>query len=192
MKLILGSQSPRRKEILAFFSLPFQQVTPPFDEASVSFQGNPEEYVQSIAAGKAESLVERFPDSVILTADTMVFRAGKIYGKPQNQEDAHRILSELVGVWHTVYTGVAVQRGSRVFQAVETTHVLFNPLTQEQIRHYIAHTEWMDKAGGYAIQGKSGLIVRKIDGCYYNVMGLPINTMEKLLRHFGIELLDCL
>jgi septum formation protein len=188
MKLILGSQSPRRKEILSYFSIPFIQMSPAFDEESVPFQGDPEVYACTLSQGKAESLADRFPESVILTADTIVFRNGKIYGKPKTQEEAYQSLSELVGQWHTVYTGVTVKKGKQMFQQVEASRVLFNPLTPEQIHHYIAHTEWADKAGGYAIQANGGLIVRKIDGCYYNVMGLPINTVESLLQHVGIKL----
>lgn len=186
--LILGSGSPRRKEILGYFTLPFSQVSPLFDEESVEFDGDPVKYVCTISAGKADSLAGSYPDSLILTADTTVYREGKIYGKPATAEEACTSLSELVGEWHTVYTGVTVQKGERVFHQAEATRVLFNALTQEQIRHYIAHTQWADKAGGYAIQMAGGLIVSKIDGCYYNVMGLPINTVQILLKHLGIEL----
>jgi septum formation protein len=186
--LVLGSQSPRRKEILGYFSIPFIQVTPPFDEGSIPFDNDPEAYVCSLSRGKSESLLSQFSESIILTADTIVFREGKIYGKPRNVEEAFQMLSELTGQWHTVYTGVTVQKGKEAFSKAEATRVLFNELTAEQIRHYIAHTEWSDKAGGYAIQMKGGLIVRKIEGCYYNVMGLPINTAEALLKRFGVEL----
>jgi septum formation protein len=192
MNLILGSQSPRRKEILSYFSLPFTQITSNFDEESVLFQKDPEKYVCDISRGKAALLATRYPQSVILTADTTVIREGKIYGKPSSEEEACQALSELVGGWHTVYTGVTVQQEELVFSAAEGTHVLFNDLTQEQIRQYIVHTNWADKAGGYAIQMAGGLIVRKIEGCYYNVMGLPINTMEKLFKNVDIELWNCL
>lgn len=188
--LILGSQSPRRKEILSYFSLPFTQVASSFDEGSIPFRGEPKEHVRALSKGKAESLASQFPQSIILTADTIVFRKGKIYDKPKNIEEAYQTLSELVGEWHTVYTGVTVQKEGKAFHQVEATQVLFNPLTQEQMGHFLAKTEWADKAGGYAIQGRGGLIVRKIDGCYYNVMGLPINAVENLLKHFGIELWD--
>jgi septum formation protein len=191
-QLILGSQSPRRKEILSYFSLPFTQISPTFDEESVLFQGDPQEYVCAISRGKAQSLAALYPQATILTADTTVFCEGKIYAKPQDEAHACQMLSELVGKWHTVYTGVTVQSGEKAFHEAEATRVLFNPLTLEQIRHYISRTQWADKAGGYAIQMRGGLIVRKIDGCYYNVMGLPINTMERLLKHFGIELWDYL
>jgi septum formation protein len=192
MKLILGSHSARRKEILSHFSLPFLQMTSHFDEDSVKFTGDPKEYVLEISRGKAEALAPKYPDTLILTADTTVFFDGKIYGKPANEKEACQALSELSGEWHTVYTGVSLQKGERAFHEVEASRVLFNALTQKQIEQYIAHTEWKDKAGGYSIQLRGGLLVRKIEGCYYNIMGLPINTVEALLKHFGIELWDYL
>lgn len=192
MQLILGSQSPRRKEILSYFALPFKQATPPFDEESVPFNGNPVDYVSEISGGKAEALSKTFHDALIITADTTVYREGKIYGKPATQEEAFKYLSELVGRWHSVYTGITVRQGTTVQHAAEETRVLFNPLTPEEIRHYHTKLHWSDKAGGYAIQMAGGLIVKKIDGCYYNVMGLPINTLRTLLQKFGIELWEYL
>lgn len=187
-RLILGSQSPRRKEILSYFSLPFEQVAGSFDEDSVKFSGNPTEYVCSLSKSKANALAPRFPDAIILTADTIVYREGKIYGKPADVEEAFRSLSELVGKWHTVYTGVTVQFGKEEFHQAEATRVSFNDLNTEQIRHYLARSHWADKAGGYAIQLVGGLIVSKIDGCYYNVMGLPVNTVHTLLKNVDVDL----
>ncbi len=188
MKLILGSQSPRRKEILEFFSIPFTQAPPSFDEEAVPFNGDPEEYVRTLSQGKAQALLAKFPDSVILTADTVVFRNGKVYNKPKDKEEAFQNLVELAGQWHSVYTGVTILNQDKVVSQVEETRVLFNELTPQQIDHYLAQIPWADKAGGYAIQMSGGLIVKKIDGCYYNVKGLPINTVDQLLRHFGFAL----
>lgn len=192
MRLILGSQSPRRKEILSYFALPFEQASPPFDESSIPFQNNPAEYVCAIAKGKADSLIHLYPEAAIITADTTVWRAGKIYGKPSSSEEALQYLSELVGQWHSVFTGVVLRYGNAQFTEVEETRVLFNDLTPDQIRHYHTKLHWSDKAGGYAIQMAGGLIVRKIDGCFYNVMGLPINTLHTLLNKIGIELWEYL
>lgn len=191
-RIILGSQSPRRKEILSYFSLPFEQATPPFNEESVPFAGDPAAYVCDISLGKAESLQKQFPEAIIVTADTTVYREGKIYGKPVDEHQAFEFLSELVGQWHSVFTGVTVKTKHDTYSAAEETRVLFNPLTPEQIRHYHKKLHWSDKAGGYAIQMAGGLIVRKIDGCYYNVMGLPINTLKDLLNNIGIELWEYL
>jgi len=187
-KLILGSQSPRRKEILGFFSLPFDQKSPSFDEESIPFNDNPEEFVCILSSGKAKSLSRHYPDHIILTADTIVYKEGRIFGKPATEDEAFQTLSELVGKWHTVYTGITVKQGRKEISKAEPTRVLFNDLNEEQILHYIKRTNWSDKAGGYAIQQGSGLIVRSIDGCYYNVMGLPINTVHEVLKHFDIDL----
>ena len=187
-QFILGSQSPRRKEILEFFSVPFDQQVSLFDEESVPFRGCPEEYVRTLSQGKAASLAHKFPESVILTADTVVYKDGKVFNKPADASDAFTMLSTLSGHWHTVYTGVTVQKGEKVLSKEEATHVLFNTLTPEQIKQYITSIHCTDKAGGYAIQKNGGIIVRKIDGCYFNAKGLPINTVVELLGHFGIML----
>lgn len=192
MTLILGSQSPRRKEILEYFSIPFILATPLYDEDVVPFDGDPKNYVAVLSKGKSDSLSAQFPHGIILTADTTVARDGKIYGKPKDKEEAYQILSELAGKWHSVFTGVTVRHKEKFFTHVEETKVLLNSLNSQQIHKYIAHTQWSDKAGGYAIQGKGGIIVKRIEGCYYNVKGLPINTVEALLKHFGIELWDYL
>ena len=189
-RLILGSISPRRKEILNYFSLPFEVISPSFDEEQVSFNGNPVEYVCSIYKGKAESLYQHYPQDIILTADTTVYKDGKIYNKPRDEAEAFDALTSLAGSWHSVFTGITVRKGDVTFNQAEETKVLFNALTPEQIRHYHQKIHWADKAGGYAIQMGAGLIVNKINGCYYNVMGLPINTVRELLIPLGIELWD--
>jgi septum formation protein len=188
MPLILGSESPRRKEILNFFDLPFTQVSPHFDESSIPFRDNPQEYVQTLAKGKLEVLRERYSRDIILTADTIVYKAGKVFGKPQNQEEAFLFLRELAGSVHSVYTGVALYSSGHVFQALEETKVQMNALTDDQIRQYHHSLHVADKAGGYRIQGAGGLIVRSIEGCYYNVMGLPLNALYTLLKQIGIDL----
>lgn len=190
--LILGSQSPRRKEILNFFSYPFEAVTSNFDEESIPFKGDPGLFVCEIASGKAKALALQFPDDIILTADTTVYHEGKNYGKPVDIEEAFLALSELAGKWHSVFTGVSLIKGDQHWTAFEETRILFNELTPEEIRQYHSKLHWSDKAGGYAIQMAGGLAVKKIDGCYYNVMGLPINTVRKLLVNVGIDLWDYL
>ena len=185
--LILGSNSPRRKEILEYFQVPFLQVASHFDEDSILFNGDAEEYVQTLALKKSEELHKKFRDSLLLTADTTVFCQGKIYNKPIDLKEARTMLQELCGSWHTVYTGVVLRKGDEVFQKVEATHVLMNLRSTEQINAYLAKNQWQDKAGGYTIQEGSGLLVNKIDGCYYNVMGLPINTLAYLFEKHKIH-----
>lgn len=190
VRIILGSQSPRRKEILSFFNLPFIQASPDFNEESIIYRRDPIRYVQTLAEGKARSLQNLYPHDIILTADTIVYRSGKVYNKPKDEKEAFAMLSELVGKWHSVFTGVAILKDGIMHSGWEETRVLFNAMTEEEIRHYHRKIHWADKAGGYAIQMAGGLIVRKIDGCYYNVMGLPINTVHSLLKKSGIELWD--
>lgn len=189
-RIILGSQSPRRKEILGYFDIPFEQKSPVFDEEAVPFSGDPAAYALTLAKGKAESLKAQFPDALVITADTVVFCEGKIYNKARDEEEAFQFLTELTGKWHSVFTAVCCADRTQEVAAVEESRVLFNQLTPNDIRHYHSKIHWRDKAGAYAIQLGSGLIVKKIDGCYYNIMGLPINTLRQLLQHFGIELWD--
>ncbi len=188
MTLILGSQSPRRREILNFFDLPFRQVSPSFDESSVPFQGDPEHYVQQLAKEKALSLAQQLPPSLILTADTIVYKEGKIFGKPSGEKDAFNYLKELSGQWHSVFTGLALYHYNQMLHTVEETKVLFNELTEDQIHTYYRSLPWADKAGGYMIQGAGSLVVKCIEGCYYNVMGLPVNALCSLLQQVGIDL----
>lgn len=188
--LILGSRSPRRKEILGYFSLPFEQISSAFDEESIPFNGNPDEYVLEIAKGKALDLQKKFPAKRILTADTTVYCQGKIFGTPKTEEEAFETLTQLEGKWHEVYSGLALCHNGKCDQAVEMTRVFLNSLTDSEIQHYLSHKIWTDKAGGYAIQRGGGLIVRKIEGCFYNVMGFPINAVQKLLLKQNIDLWD--
>lgn len=188
-KLILGSQSPRRREILSYFTLPFEVIAPAFDESSIPFRGDPIAYVTALSEGKAAALSAQFPERLILTADTIVYRAGKVYGKPSDEKAAMDMLRGLSGQWHSVYTGVTVWHQGRLHSAAEETKVLFNALTEEQIATYQHKLHLYDKAGSYQLQMAGGVAVRKIDGCYYNVIGFPINTVGHLLKETaGIDL----
>ncbi len=190
MDIILGSQSPRRREILHFFSLPFQQVDPGFDETQVSFQGHPEEFVKEVSRRKALCLQEKFPQKVILTADTIVYKEGRLFMKPETLEEAAGMMAELSGSQHQVFTGVTVCHGREIFSDVEETIVQFHPLSHSQIETYHSHFYPLDKAGGYAIQKGGSIIVKRIEGCYYNIMGLPLQTTRRLLTKVGIDLWD--
>lgn len=180
--LILGSQSPRRREILGYFDLPFEVHTPDFDERSIPFEGNPIAYVNTLAEGKAHSLAQQFTDLPILTADTIVYYSGQVYGKPHHEVQAREMLRELSGHWHSVYTGIAVYYQGQMHSRAEETKVLFHTLTEEQIALYQQKLHLYDKAGSYQLQMAGGLIVQKIEGCYYNGIGLPLNTTCQLLK----------
>ena len=190
--IILGSNSPRRKEILNFFSLPFRQEDPGFDETQVLFHGDPRGFASEAARRKALCLVLRFPNETILTADTVVYRDQRLFLKPESLEEAHAMLRELAGKEHQVFTGVAIASQGECFVDVEETGVFFHELTEPQIRAYHARIPPLDKAGGYAIQKGGSLIVKRIEGCYYNIMGLPIHTVRRLLLKVGIDLWDYL
>lgn len=190
MRLILGSQSPRRKEILSHFGLPFEQFSSDFVEESIPFQGDPQAYAQAISDGKSETLCHQFPDAIIVTADTVVYCRGKTYGKPRDREESFTFLRELAGQWQSVYTAVTVRRNQQVYRSVEETRVLLNEMTDREIRVYQERLHLSDKAAGYAVQLPGGLAVNRIEGCFFNVMGLPINTLRALLQHVGIDLWD--
>ncbi len=188
MLLILGSQSPRRKEILSYFSLPFVQIASNFDEESLPFEGDPVRYTTELASRKAADLAIRFPAETIVAADTVVFFEGKVFNKPKNEEEGASMLRAFAGKWQEVYTGVAVRSGKQLHTGWEMTRILFNPLTEKQIHLYMQSCSYLDKAGGYAIMRQGGLLIAKIDGSYDNVMGLPINTLGRLLGLVGIDL----
>lgn len=190
MKIILGSQSPRRREILETFSIPFIVIPSSFDEESVRYEGDPGKHAQLLSQKKNEVLRQTYHDDVIVTADSVVFCQGRLFNKPQDENESHEFLSALSGNWHSVFTGVTVARGPLVFSDVEETKVLFNPLTPEQIQRFCLTTTTLDKAGGYTIEKNGKLIVSRMEGCYDNVVGLPVNTTRKLLLKVGIDLWD--
>lgn len=191
-KIILGSGSPRRKEILQFFTLPFTQVSPDIDEESVPFQGDPIAYGETIALAKGEALVPNYPNALILTADTVVYLEGRVFLKPANREEAFHMLRALAGKEHQVFTAVCVMDNGKPWISTEETRVTLTPLTDAQIEAFIDAFKPFDKAGSYAIQKGGSLIVKRIEGCYYNVMGLPVQTLGRQLRKAGVELWDFL
>lgn len=167
-------------------------MSPDFDEESIPFAGDPAAFACEIAYQKALCLAARLPEAIILTADTVVHRQGKVYAKPATLEEAHAMLRELSGKEHQVFTGVSVAKKNHFFTEAEETRVLFHELTEPQIRAYHNHFYPLDKAGGYAIQKGGSLIVKRIEGCYYNIMGLPLQTVRRLLLKAGIDLWDYL
>ena len=149
----------------------------------------PEEAVQEISRRKGLAGAAAHPGCVVLSADTLVAVDGKALGKPHSEEEAFQMLSLLSGRWHQVYTGVcAVDAQGMVHQRVVGTQVHFCPMTEEEIRRYIATGEPMDKAGAYAVQGIAGLWIDKLEGSYSNVIGLPMHTVRELLDECGLHL----
>ncbi len=188
MEIILGSGSPRREEILHFFSVPFTKIPSSFDEETIPFLGDPITYVRTLSQKKAESLSIDHPNRIILTADTIVFHAGIVYNKPKSFEEAVSFLQKLSGQWHSVFTSLSLFHNGMITTTNEETKILFHELTSDQIHNYLLHVDFLDKAGGYAIQKSGSLIVKKIEGCYYNVMGLPLTSLREILLNVGINL----
>ena len=188
--IVLASGSPRRQELLRRIGLTdFSVVVPDADESCPAGL-SPRETVERIARAKAEAArALTAPDDIVVTADTMVFLGGERLCKPRDEADALRMLSALAGARHTVCTGVTVRQGDKLICFTEATDVYFRPATERELRAYIACGEPMDKAGAYGVQGRGALLVERIDGDFFNVMGLPVAPLARALREFGIELL---
>jgi septum formation protein len=189
MKLILASASPRRAEILRGAGIPFEVRALVFDETR-----RPNEllgdYVRRVALGKARSAASESGESddcLFVGADTVVVARDEILGKPSSEAEARRMLRLLSGAVHDVHTGVAVVRRPGSMEGIieETTRVTFAPLSDDDIENYISTGEPFDKAGAYAIQGIAGRYITRIEGCYFNVVGLPLARLWSLLREFG-------
>ena len=188
-ELILASQSPRRQELLRRIGITDFTVLATDSDESYDPRWSPEELVSRLSARKAAAAARAAgPDALVIAADTMVFLDDRRLGKPADEADAFGMLSALSGREHTVRTGVTVRRGEVVRTEVEATAVHFRGLTAEEIRRYIATGEPMDKAGAYGIQERGALLVEGIRGDYFNVMGLPVLRLARMLRAFGLDL----
>ncbi|HEX4074669.1 MAG TPA: Maf family protein [Candidatus Acidoferrales bacterium] len=189
MKLILASASPRRAEILRHAAILFETQITLVDESILPGE-LPSDYVRRLAQEKARAAAEARPDrneNLFVGADTTVVMANEILGKPESEEDARRMLRLLSGATHEVHTGLAILSPRDTIERVveEITRVSFAPLSENEIAAYIATGEPFDKAGAYGIQGVAGRYVTRIEGCYFNVMGLPLARLWSLLREFG-------
>ena len=184
-RLILASGSPRRRELLAKMGYTFEICAPDVDE---HVSGHAREIVRTLAERKARAAAARYESGVIIASDTLVSLDGAPLGKPEDAEDAHRMLRALSGREHEVFSGVCVMdvaTGRHETRSVRTG-VTFRELTDEEIDAYIATGEPMDKAGAYAIQGGAGDFVTRLDGSFENVMGFPVDDVRELLGHFGL------
>ena len=187
MELILASQSPRRKELLGLFGLPFVIRVADIDE-SMDPQKEAAAEVARVSRCKALA-VTRTPEDVVIAADTIVVCQGKILGKPHTKEEAVRMLSLLSGRDHQVMTGVTVLRGAQERVFTEITDLHFRTLTEKEIARYVESGEPMDKAGAYGIQGGAALFCEKMAGDYYNVMGLPVCRLGQILKELAPEMM---
>lgn len=190
-KIILASGSPRRQELLGRIGVKDFEVVVPQVEETYPAGLNPEETVCYISREKSDAAARLCAaDDIIITADTMVFLDDKRLGKPHDEEDALAMLTALAGRHHTVCTGVTVRRGETVLTRAQATDVYFRPASQAELRAYIRGGEPMDKAGAYGVQGQGALLVERIDGDFFNVMGLPVLLLSRMLAQVGVNLLD--
>lgn len=190
MAIILASQSPRRQALLRQMGLTDFRVQPPCVSEVADPADPPERQVEQISLRKARAVrAQAGEDALIIAADTVVALDGQVLGKPKDRTDAARMLTALSGRRHQVYTGLTVLRGAEVHTLHEVSEVTFRPLTPAEITAYLATGEPMDKAGAYGIQGYGAVLVEGISGDYYNVMGLPVCRLARMLARFGVDAL---
>ncbi len=191
MEIILASASIRRQELIKRLTNNFKIIVSDFDESTIKFKNDCGSYVMDIAQGKAMWVKNKVKsESLIIGCDTIVSFNGKVLGKPKNDEDAFYTLKMLSGNTHEVYSGLAIldSVSGNIKKDFVCTKVDFSKLSDEEIRKYIETGEHKDKAGSYGIQGYGGIFVEEIHGCYYNVVGLPLNKLSKMLRGMGVNL----
>ena len=187
LRLILASASPRRRELLTNLNFPFEVVPADIDETFTD-EDNPFDLVRRLSIGKAEAVAARYPDALVLAADTVVVFRDEVLGKPKTPEENLDFVTRLSGHTHEVFTGHALVLGDRRADRVVQTAVRFRKLSEGEIERYVATGEGMDKAGGYAIQGYGSALVREVRGCYFNVVGLSVPNVAELAQTFGFQL----
>lgn len=193
MKIILGSQSPRRRELMAGLDIPFSTVSIDADESyPQGLQGG--DIPLFISREKAQAYVNRLrSDELLITADTIVWLDGQVLGKPHDEEEACHMLRRLSGRTHQVYTGVCFTTTQGVVENfVDCTHVTFRELTEEEIKNYVTHYQPLDKAGAYGVQEWIGYVaVTRLEGSYFNVMGFPVDcvyaALQRVLKSYSLS-----
>ena len=191
MNIILASASLRRAELLKKVTDNFKIMVSNYEESDIPFTGNCGDYVMALARGKAMDICSSVKKpAAIIGCDTVVFLNGTVLGKPKDSIEAFQMLSDLSDNTHEVYTGIAVinTETQEIITEYVCTEVKFSKLTEQQIKKYIETGEPFDKAGAYGIQGGASLFVEGIKGCYYNVVGLPVNKLSFMLREMGVNL----
>lgn len=189
-KIILASASPRRKELLALTGLKFE-VDPADYEEDMNLKLSPHELARFLSLEKARSIAGKYKNAIIIAADTFVVMGEKILGKPHNDAEAKRMLELIEGRTHSVITGFTIldtDTGKKLSRSVETK-VTFRKLAEKDIEAYVKTKEPLDKAGAYAIQGLGSILIKSIEGDYFNVIGLPLCALVEKLKEFGIRVL---
>jgi len=189
-KIILASSSDRRKELLTRLGIKYTAMPSKIDEDGYDYE-HPDKLVQELSLAKASNVANVVENALIIAADTVVAHDNKILGKPEDEEDAKRMLQLLENDKHEVYTGLALISADDEmhFLDYDVTEVFMRKVEKEEIERYIKTGEPMDKAGSYGIQGKGGIFVNKIVGSYFTVMGLPIHLLSMALKSFSIEII---
>jgi septum formation protein len=181
--LVLASRSPQRRAILTQLGLPFRVAEPAYEELPLPLP--PEELVQAYSRGKARSVEAGPADGPVLGVDTEVAVDGRVYGKPADEQAAREMLAELAGRDHLVVSGLTLLADGQEQTGLSITMVRFRPLGADEIDGYVATGEWEGRAGGYAIQGRGAALVERIEGDYFNVVGLPVALLVTFLRAAG-------
>ena len=180
-KLVLASGSPRRSEILSSVGWEFTKDVPDIDESERAGE-TPERYVQRLAEEKALAVAASHPGEIVLAADTTVVIDDRIIGKPVDPEDARRMLKLLSGNWHEVLTGIAVMKARQLDVGLQRTRVKFGTMTDAEINFLVEKGDPLDKAGAYAVQAQAALFIEGIEGDYWNVVGLPVSLVYRLVQ----------
>ncbi len=186
--IILGSSSPRRREILSLFHLDFTVDSADIDESDICNELCPEEYTAFLAKKKGEVLIKRHPHCMIISADTIVYHEGKYLGKPTTRDEAFSMLTSLSGKRHLVGSSIAITTNDNYFVGYRETFVTLRELEKEKIDKYIDIFSPFDKAGSYGAQDGGGILIQKIEGNFHNVVGFEIKLLEELFAKFGIDL----
>lgn len=189
-RIVLASGSPRRQELLNRIGITDFDIRVPQTDEHYPAGLTPAQIVEYISREKADAAAKLCtPEEIVITADTMVFLDQQRLGKPKDEADALRMLTDLAGRRHTVCTGVTLRQGQRSLTRAQSTDVYFRPAGREELMAYIRGGEPMDKAGAYGVQGQGALLVERIDGDFFNVMGLPVLLLSRMLAEFGVTLL---
>lgn len=190
MSIVLASGSPRRKELLEMLDVKELRIIPAKGEEIPPEGAAPDELVMALASAKGREVAQRCEaGDVIIAADTIVWFDGKVFGKPHSREEAIGMLSALSGRAHEVYTGVSVIRDGRELKRCDTSRVFFREIAAAEMERYVDTGEPMDKAGAYGAQGRGAVFVRRIEGDFFNVMGLPLCMLCEMLKELGVEIL---
>ncbi len=188
MKIILASASPRRREILGNLGLEFAVVPSTVEEKSTEIE--PEKIAMELSRQKAQDVAKTACDkgTLVIGCDTIVVKNGKILGKPKTEGEAKEMLSLLSASEHTVISGLTLVLGDKVLSKCEKTQVFFDKLSKSEMENYIASGDPFDKAGGYGIQGSASRFIKGINGCYFNVVGLPVHLFYQMAKELGLDL----